>query len=233
VRRLLELRAGEKATLAGASLLLILLSADIVSGGLASRLDESTVDAVAATNGGPGWARASADLGGLGISGAVVAIATLFCAHQAWRLWPIVLTSVNLAAVGSLVTAVKAAVGRTAPPTAVTNTDYAGYFPSGHTATAVVCFGTAAFLVTAMVGQDLGAPDSVGSRAGWERAEKIAIGVGLAVGVVVGLGTVMTGSHWPTDIVGGLLVGLLVLVTGVAVVRTQLRRRTGARRRAL
>ncbi|MDQ3484678.1 MAG: hypothetical protein M3445_04620, partial [Actinomycetota bacterium] len=136
MRRLLELRAGEKATLSGASLLLILLSTDVASGGLAARLDESVIGAVAASNGGPGWARASADLGGLGISGAVVAIATLVCAHQAWRLWPLVLTSVNLALAGALVTALKTTIGRTAPPMAVTNADYAGYFPSGHTATA-------------------------------------------------------------------------------------------------
>jgi membrane-associated phospholipid phosphatase len=58
----------------------------------------------------------------------------------------------------------------------------------------------------------------------------VAVGVGLTVGVVVGLGTVMKGNHWPTDVVGGLLVGFVALVTGVAVVRTQVSRRAGVRR---
>jgi len=230
VRRLVDFRAGEAAMLGAASFLLLMLLVDVVSGGLATRIDESVIDAVAASNGGPAWVRASADLGGLGISGAVVAIGTLVCAQQAWRLWPIVLTSVNLALVGAVVMGLKTAVQRTAPPTAVSNGDYAGYFPSGHTATAVVCFGTAAFLAAALLGEGLDAPATVGSRSGWDRAERVAVGVGLTVGVVVGLGTVMKGNHWPTDVVGGLLVGFVALVTGVAVVRTQVSRRAGVRR---
>lgn len=240
MKRLLVLRPGERLAIAAAAGLFLLLLTDVAVGGLVSDLDETVVDSVAASDGGPGWARTATDLGGLGVSGAAVMIATLLCAHGLWRLWPLALTAFNLAATGVVVSVVKATVGRAGPSTALGDPGYAGYFPSGHTATGVVCFGTAAFLVLALLRPELSASGFAGSRAGGQRSglpergpdilARAGIGVGLAVGLVVGLGTLLTGNHWPSDIIGGLLVGVSVLVTGFGGVRTQLENAVGVRR---
>ncbi len=219
----------------GAGLVLLLLVADVSSGGSVTHLDLSVVNTIAVSEGGPQWAQTCTDLGSLGVSGAVVMIATLVCAHQLCRLWPLALTAFNVAATGLVVSVLKAAVGRPAPPAAVSDPGYSGYFPSGHTATALVCFGTAAFLALALLRPDLSAPDTprsgpAGPQAGWDSLIRVAVGAGLVVGVVVGLGTVLTGNHWPSDIVGGLLVGTVVLVTGFAATRTHVARAVGVRR---
>ncbi len=105
-------------------------------------------------------------MGAAGVSGAVVAITTLVCAHRLWRLWPIALTALNLAVAGIGVWVVKTVTGRQGPPTSTTDSEYAGYFPSGHTATAVVCFGTAAFLLTVLLRPELGDHRTAGGQAG-------------------------------------------------------------------
>ncbi len=56
---------------------------------------------------------------------------------------------------------------------------------------------------------------------------RIAVGLGVVVGLTVGLGTVVTGSHWPSDIAGGLLLGVAGLVIGLAVAARSLVARIG------
>jgi len=238
VKRVLNLRPVERLVVAVAVGLFVLLLADVAAGGLVADLDADVIDSVAVSDG--GWARVATDLGGLGVSGAVVMIATLLCAHGLWRLWPLALTAFNLAVTGIVVSVVKAVVGRSGPSTAVSDPGYAGYFPSGHTASGFVCFGTAAFLLLALLRPDLSASGFVGSRDGAMRRAlpeqghdilaRFGITVGLTVGLVVGLGTIRTGSHWPSDVIGGLLVGTTVLVTGFAAVRTHLEMAVGVRR---
>lgn len=240
MKQLLALRPGERLALAATAALFLLLLADVAAGGLVSALDETVIDTLAVSGAGPGWARVAADLGGLGVSGAAVMIATLLCAHGLWRLWPLALTAFNLAATGVMVSVVKAAVGRPGPSTGPSDPGDASYFPSGHTATGFVCFGTAAFLVLALVRPDLTASGFAGSRTGGrgsglpargpDTLARTGIGVGLAAGMLVGLGTLLTGNHWLSDIIGGLLVGAAVLVTGFAAVRTHLEKAVGVRR---
>ncbi|MBA2774065.1 MAG: phosphatase PAP2 family protein [Nocardioidaceae bacterium] len=240
MKRLLVLRPGERLAVAVAVGVFVLILADVAVGGLVADLDADAIASVALSDGGPAWTRIATDLGSLGVSGAVVMIATLLCAHGLWRVWPLALTAFNLAATAVVVSVVKAAVGRGGPSTTASNSGYSGYFPSGHTATGFVCFGTAAFLMLALVRPDLSASGFVGSRAGEQRPglpehghdilARAGVGVGLTVGLVVGIGTLLTGNHWPSDVVGGLLVGTTVLVTGFAGVRTHLEKVVGVRR---
>jgi undecaprenyl-diphosphatase len=70
-------------------------------------------------------------------------------------------------------------------------------FPSGHSTSSMVFYLTAALVL------------SQGSR--WRGA---AIAAGLLMAILVGLSRIVLGVHWPSDVVGGWVFGLLwVLVT--------------------
>jgi len=73
--------------------------------------------------------------------------------------------------------------------------DLHGYFPSGHTTTALVCTFTVAALLAA-------------HRPRWRRHLLAAAGGWTAL---VGAGLVLHRYHWPTDVVGALLLGALVV----------------------
>ncbi|MGW2047232.1 phosphatase PAP2 family protein [Streptomyces sp. NPDC001858] len=121
--------------------------------------------------------------------------------HAAW--WTagwLVVTS----AVGTLIQqGLKAWVGRARPdwPDPVDSAHYAAY-PSGHALTATVVFGLLLWLLHRH-GVD---------RAVWRTA--------LAVAVVsvagVGLTRIWLGVHWPTDVLGGWLLGALLVTLAIA-----------------
>ena len=79
-------------------------------------------------------------------------------------------------------------------------------FPSGHTAAAVCFYGAVAFLVFWH------------SRRGWLRT--LAVTAAVVLPVVIGISRMYRGMHFPTDVVGGLVLGILWLT---AVVRLVLR----------
>lgn len=121
--------------------------------------------------------------------------------HAAW--WTagwLVVTS----AVGTLIQqALKAGAGRARPvwPDPVDSAHYAAY-PSGHALTATVVFGLLLWLLHR---------HGV-SRAVWRTA--LAVAVVSVLGV--GLTRIWLGVHWPTDVLGGWLLGAMLVALAIA-----------------
>lgn len=205
------LRTWEPAAVWVSLVVLAWLCWQVVTGGGVVGLDDSISGRVGTV----GWplATAVADLGSPEVSGAVLAVVAVHHAFLSGRWWPLALAAGNGAATGVLVLAVKAATARRGP-SGLPLDGYPGYFPSGHTAAAAVCFGTATYVaLTTLRGRRPGE-----SRAG------VAAGVaaGLAAGLLVGAATVLTGNHWASDVVGALAMAVVVLVLSFALVRRHL-----------
>jgi membrane-associated phospholipid phosphatase len=124
--------------------------------------------------------------------GTLVLAAALALARHSWFPFRLVVLPVGVEAV--VVLTLKAAVGRVGPPGS-TGGQSGGYFPSGHTATALVCTGALAALLAA------GRPE-------WARALRIAV---FAWSVLMAAALVYVGYHWLTDVVASLLLGFLIL----------------------
>ncbi|WUR48182.1 phosphatase PAP2 family protein [Streptomyces jietaisiensis] len=87
-----------------------------------------------------------------------------------------------------------------------------GYYPSGHTATALVAYGAAALLLLTLL------------TARWARAAVLTGWLALTLGVSFGL--VRRGYHWPVDVVASWCLGAVLLMVFARVVR-RLRRPEG------
>ncbi len=186
----------------GCGVLYGFLVVDVVAGGLVTKLDETVAESVGPDANESRWA-ALANIGSFGVSGTLVVIAALVCAQRLWRVWPVLLAAGAVATMSLVVLVTKVLVGRPGPPGVEPAEDYPGYFPSGHTATSVVCLGLTAFLVMTLFRPGLG--DAGG------RARGVAIVVGVGGGVLAGASSVLSGYHWLSDVLGGLLVGVAVL----------------------
>ncbi|MFC3571896.1 phosphatase PAP2 family protein [Streptomyces yaanensis] len=131
----------------------------------------------------------------------VAAVVWLLWRHAAWWL---ALWVAATCALGTLAQQfLKAAVGRARPvwPDPVDSAHYAA-FPSGHAMTATVVCGLLLWLL-----RRYGA-----GRVLWNTALVVAV-----VSVVgVGLTRVWLGVHWPSDVVGGWLLGALLVALAVA-----------------
>ncbi|WP_241563189.1 phosphatase PAP2 family protein [Streptomyces sp. E1N211] len=94
-------------------------------------------------------------------------------------------------------------------PAQCDQTPATGYFPSGHTATATVAYGTATLLLLPLLGSPA------------VRRGLIALCALLVLGASYGL--VRRGYHWPLDVVGSWCLGTMLL-TGVVLVSRSSRR---------
>ena len=113
-----------------------------------------------------------------------------------------------------LTTAIKLAVDRPRPPAGVGIDAFvtSASYPSGHTVRAVLMGGliVAAFAWTGRRGA----------------VRLLAVLAGVAFAVLVGLARIASGEHWPTDVIGGLLLGVAWL-TICRVIADRLWRRRG------
>ncbi|MFI9421066.1 phosphatase PAP2 family protein [Streptomyces werraensis] len=152
------------------------------------------------------------DLGNVQVAVPVLAVAL---AVTAWRLratgmdrwWlPPAASAAAMALVPVLVAPLKAWTDRPGTPAVPPAT---GYFPSGHTATAMVAYGTATLLLLPLLGSPA------------VRRGLLALCALLVLGASYGL--VRRGYHWPLDVVGSWCLGAMLL-TGVVLVSRSSRR---------
>lgn len=202
------LRPGEAWVVGVSAVVFAFLAVDVAVGGPVSGLDVWIEHRVGAHR--TGLVEAVGGLGGLGVSAAVLAVSAIMTGHLSWRVWPVLIAVGNAGAMAVIVLGVKAVVGRSGPVYVTWSPDYPGFFPSGHTATAGVCLGTAAYLWAAF------------RRRPHRRISPPAVGIalGLLVGAAVAVASVAGGYHWFSDVVGGLAVVGFVLPLGFAVRRS-------------
>ncbi|MEV5336162.1 phosphatase PAP2 family protein [Streptomyces werraensis] len=152
------------------------------------------------------------DLGNVQVAVPVLAVAL---AVTAWRLcatgmdrwWlPPAAGAAAMALVPALVAPLKAWTDRPGTPAVPPAT---GYFPSGHTATAMVAYGTATLLLLPLLGSPA------------VRRGLLALCALLVLGASYGL--VRRGYHWPLDVAGSWCLGAMLL-TGVVLVSRSSRR---------
>ncbi|MFJ1643639.1 phosphatase PAP2 family protein [Streptomyces sp. NPDC088258] len=130
-----------------------------------------------------------ADLGGVPVALPVLAVVIAYVVRRGGR-GPVLAVCVTMAAVPALVVPLKLWTDRQGPLT-----DATGYYPSGHTATAMVAYGGAALLLVPYAGRRATLP------------------VAVALTLATGAGLVLRGYHWPLDVLGSvLLCGMLLLV---------------------
>ncbi|MER6344240.1 phosphatase PAP2 family protein [Streptomyces sp. NPDC001595] len=146
----------------------------------------------------------------------VLAVAAGYAAWRArvsgtdhwWR--PAVAAGVLMALVPAFVVPVKELTDRPGTPAVPPGT---GYFPSGHTATAVVAYGCAALLLLPWL-----------RRAAARRAAVVLCAL---LNLGVGLGLVRHGYHWPLDVAASWCLGA-VLLSLYAALFSRSSRRTSA-----
>ncbi|MFB6441783.1 phosphatase PAP2 family protein [Streptomyces sp. NPDC056411] len=131
-----------------------------------------------------------------------------------WWLPPLA-AGLALAAVPALVVPLKLWLARPGPPQ-MAGGAHAGFYPSGHGATAAVAYGVAALLV--LGSREGGRPIFAGGR----RAAGVLVGAVALLNAGVGLGLVRRGYHWPLDVLGswclaGVLLAAWCAVCGVPV----------------
>ncbi|GAA4898503.1 phosphatase PAP2 family protein [Streptomyces coeruleoprunus] len=159
----------------------LLVTWQVAGHGRLARLDERAGRAL--TGRGPArLAELGADLGNMAVALPVLAAAV---AYALWRgHWRRALCAVAaMALVPALVVPLKLLLDRQGPLSEAT-----GYYPSGHTATALVAYGAAALLVH----------------------RRALVPVAVVLTLATGTGLVLRGYHWPLDVVGSVL-----LFTGV------------------
>ncbi|MFE9095556.1 phosphatase PAP2 family protein [Streptomyces sp. NPDC007264] len=189
---------------AGAALLLLLITWQVAARGPLARVDERLSGDVV----GPGrLSGLLADLGSIPVAVPVLALVLVHAASRARRSgadrwWlPSLAAAVCMAAVPALVIPFKELIARPGPAVAGPGT---GYYPSGHTATAAVAYGAAAVVLWPWL------------RSPYARRELLVVCAVLNLGV--GLGLVRQGYHWLLDVLASwclcamLLTGLVVLL---------------------
>ncbi|WP_344072299.1 phosphatase PAP2 family protein [Streptomyces crystallinus] len=182
--------------------LFALLTWQVVADGPLRRLDER-LDGRLAGRGPQGLAEVLADLGSMPVALPVLALALGYAVWRGARVDALI-TAVTMALVPALVVPLKIWTDRAGPLTSDT-----GYYPSGHTATAMVAYGGAALLLARYTA----------ARRTW--VMPAAAGVLTAA---TGTGLVLHGYHWPLDVLAsGCLCGMLLLLSSTGMRRSSSR----------
>ncbi|MBT2393035.1 phosphatase PAP2 family protein [Streptomyces sp. ISL-1] len=145
-----------------------------------------------------------ADLGSMGVALPVLGAAIAYAVCRGRRAEALY-AALAMAAVPALVAPLKTLIDRQGPLTGAT-----GFYPSGHTATAMVAYCGAAMLITPYL------------RRGW------AMPVAVALTLATSIGLVLRGYHWPLDVIGSwCLCGLLLTVSSIRTRRSSSKTPTG------
>jgi undecaprenyl-diphosphatase len=138
----------------------------------------------------------------LALTAMLLAMVTVVAVRQrSWR--PVLLVLAGAGGIQVLILAIKAFIARDRPDLAGRLVNATGFsFPSGHTAGSLVCFGLLAWLVCMLTSNH-----TVWATA-WLAAALLTVAVGLS--------RVYLGVHYPSDVVGGWILGTAWL-TAVAV----------------
>jgi membrane-associated phospholipid phosphatase len=156
----------------------------------------------------------------IAVTGSVAAVAVLaiVLAFVVWmrsrdtRLVVVCFVAVGLAGVAEA--GLKPIVGRPRPPTMVF-TGESGYgFPSGHTTGATALAVVAVLTILVLVPRG--------------RARTIAVASAAVYAVLIGVSRVVVGAHYATDVIGGLLLGIVVAITVTVLVRASSTTKTEA-----
>lgn len=126
-----------------------------------------------------------ADLGGPLPAGFTLAAAALFAAWRLRRAYPITIAAGAVLVVTVAVIAGKDLIGRTGPSESPLPADQWGFFPSGHTATSTICYGTAALL--------LGRVGSARAARWWRHGAVVSC-------AAIGLSLLWCDYHWLADV---------------------------------
>ncbi|MER7762479.1 phosphatase PAP2 family protein [Streptomyces sp. NPDC097619] len=145
-----------------------------------------------------------ADLGNIPVAVPVLALAMVWTARRTRRLREPLVAGLAMALVPAVIVPLKAWTARNGPlePWA------AGYFPSGHTATATVAYGAAALLLAPLFGA---------GRRWWSTAAAGVLSLATAVGLV------LRGFHWPLDVLASWLLCVVLLSPSWLLCRERLR----------
>lgn len=138
--------------------------------------------------------RAMADLGDLSVALPVLLVVTALAirATRSWR--PALVTTAASAALAAVIP-LKLWISRPGPSGATHGDVSFGFFPSGHTADAVLCYGTSALLLCAFV-----IPDGPNAR----RLRQAAIAAACILVTATIFGLLWSNFHWLSDTVGSL-----------------------------
>ncbi|MFF4256180.1 phosphatase PAP2 family protein [Streptomyces sp. NPDC001663] len=196
------------------ALLFALITWQVVSGGLLLRVDARVSRALVHPD---RFSELLADLGSVTVAVPVLVLVLAYVARRrraagTYRWWLPPLAAAGLMAmVPALIVPLKELTARPGTPVMPPGT---GYYPSGHTATAAVAYGSAALLLFP-----------------WLRtayARRALLAACASVNLAVGFGLVRRGFHWPLDVVASwCLCTLLIMSLWLLLLRADL---TGGRR---
>lgn len=132
-----------------------------------------------------------------------ICIALLFFKKTRTELGVPLTVTISLSSI--LHTAIKLAVQRPRPPVTDFIISQGGYsFPSGHSCSALVFYGLFAYLIIHMpVDKTVG---------------KVAAVCGIALAAAIGFSRIYVGVHYPTDVLGGWSLGIVVLTTAITII---------------
>ncbi|WP_436850852.1 phosphatase PAP2 family protein [Streptomyces avermitilis] len=179
------------------ALLLALITWQVAAHGPLARADEHLSGALVHPD---RFSELLADLGNVTVAVPVLAVVLVYVAVHARRAgahrwWlPSTAAALLMAALPALIVPLKELIARPGPPVMGPGT---GFYPSGHTATATIAYGTAALLLLPRL-RDV-------------RARHTVLAASVTLNLAVAVGLVRRGYHWPLDVVASWCLGALLL----------------------
>lgn len=191
---------------AGLLAVLVFLTVNVLAHGPLVTMDQHIRQTVQGWAHAAGWrwladsphapAKLITDLGRVTVAVPVLAVVAAVLAIRGHTLRPLLVSAVGVALLLITVIPTKIIIARPGPGTTALASGSWGYFPSGHTSTACVCYSIAVLLLIA-------------GQAGWVRWAALA---GLAVvWLLVGAALIWCDYHWASDVLAGWALSALIV----------------------